>query len=71
MKAQKKIMLLKIQDDLEKKGINGENVLELTNNLNNIQKQKLLDLYREQISNYETSLKNHKKNILAIRKKLA
>lgn len=65
-----KVMLLKIQDDLELKGINGENAYELTKNLNDVQRQKLLALYEEQIKNYEISLENHKKNILAIRKKL-
>lgn len=65
-----KVMLLKIQDDLEIKGINGKNAYELTKNLSEVQKQKLLNLYEEQIKSYETSLKNHKRNILAIRKKL-
>lgn len=65
-----KVMLLKIQDDLEIKGINGKNAYELTKNLSEVQKQKLLNLYEEQIKNYETSLKNHKAKILLIRKKL-
>ena len=63
-------MLLKIQDDLEIKGINGKNAYELTKNLSEVQKQKLLNLYEEQIKSYETSLKNHKAKILSIRKKL-
>lgn len=65
-----RVMLLKIQDDLEIKGINGENAYELTKNLNDAQRQKLLNLYEEQIKNYEISLENHKRSILAIRKKL-
>ena len=65
-----KNMLLKIQDELEKKGINRDNAYELTKNLTEIQKQKLLKLYEEQIKNYENSLENHRKNILAIRRKL-
>lgn len=65
-----KNMLLKIQDELEKKGINKDNAYELTKNLTEIQKQKLLKLYEEQIKNYENSLENHRKNILAIRRKL-
>lgn len=65
-----KNMLLKIQDELEKKGINKDNAYELTKNLTQIQKEKLLKLYEEQIKNYENSLENHRKNILAIRRKL-
>lgn len=65
-----KVMLLKIQDDFEIKGINGENAYELTKNLSDVQKQKLLNLYEDQIKNYENSLENHRKNILAIRRKL-
>lgn len=65
-----RVMLLKIQDDLEIKGITGINAYELTKNLNDVQRQKLLNLYEEQIKNYEISLENYKRNILAIRKKL-
>ena len=65
-----KNMLLKIQDELERKGINKENAYELTKNLTEVQKEKLLKLYEEQIKNYEKSLENHKKNILTIRRKL-
>ena len=65
-----KNMLLKIQDEPEKKGINKDNAYELTKNLTQIQKEKLLKLYEEQIKNYENSLENHRKNILAIRRKL-
>lgn len=66
-----KAMLLKIQDDLEKKGINAENAYNLTKNLTDNQREKLINLYEEQIRNYETSLNNHKDRILAIRKQLA
>jgi len=65
-----RVMLLKIQDDLEIKGITGENAYDLTKNLNDVQRQKLLNLYEEQIKNYEISLENYKRNILAIRKKI-
>ena len=65
-----KNMLLKIQDELERKGINKDNAYELTKNLTEVQKEKLLKLYEEQIKNYENSLENHRKNILAIRRKL-
>lgn len=65
-----KNMLLKIQDDLETKGINEKNAYELTKDLSDIQKQKLLHLYEEQIKKYEISIENHKNRILAMRKKL-
>ena len=63
-----KAMLLKLQDDLEKDGINAENAYKLTKNLSETQKNKLLNLYKEQIKMYETSIKNYKNKILAIRK---
>lgn len=66
-----KAILLRIQDEIEERGIKKENVLELTKRLTEEQKQKLLILYKEQINKYETSIENHKRNILAIRKKLA
>lgn len=44
-----KAMLLKIQDDFEKMGINKENAFKLTKDLSDIQKQKLEDLYKKQI----------------------
>ncbi len=63
-----KAMLLKLQDDLEKNGINAENAYNLTKDLSETQKRKLLDLYKEQIKMYEASIKNHKNKILAIKK---
>lgn len=63
-----KAMLLKIQDDLEKNGINAENAYNLTKNLSDIQKSKLLSLYKEQIAFYKTSIEKYKNKILAIRK---
>ena len=63
-----KAMLLKIQDDLEKNGINAENAYNLTKNLSDIQKSKLLSLYEEQIASYKTSIEKQKNKILAIRK---
>ena len=66
-----KTMLLKIQDDFEKMGINKENAYKLTKNLTDIQKAKLENLYIEQIKNFETSIKNHKNKIITMRKKLA
>ena len=65
-----KEMLLKIQDDLEKNGINAENAYNLTKNLTETQKIKLLNLYKEQIEMYESSIKSYKNRILVIRKKI-
>jgi len=64
-------MLLKIQDDFEKMGINMENAYKLTKDLTDSQKVKLENLYIEQIKNYETSINNYKNKINGIRKKLA
>ena len=63
--------LLKIQDELEKKGINEANAYELTKDLSDIQKGKLENLYKEQISNFENSIEISKNKIMNIRKKLA
>lgn len=65
-----KAKLLKIQDDLERKGINKENVLQLTKDLSELQKQKLEILYKEQIDNYKLSINNSKNKILKIRQQL-
>lgn len=62
--------LLKIQDELEKKGINEANAYELTKDLSDIQKGKLENLYKEQISNFENSIEVSKNKIMNIRKKL-
>lgn len=64
------VKLLKIQDELEKRGINKKNAFELTKDLSEEQKQKLETLYREQIKEFEVSLENYKKKIISIRKKI-
>lgn len=66
-----KVMLLKIQDDFEKMGINKENAYKLTKDLTDSQKVKLENLYIEQIKNYETSINNYKNKIIDMRKKIA
>lgn len=66
-----KAMLLKIQDDFEKMGINKENAYKLTKDLTDEQKTKLEGLYREQIKAYQTSINNYKNKIIGMRKKLA
>jgi len=69
-KDNEKCMLLKIQEELEKIGINKENILYLTKNLTKEQKQRLEDLYKEQIKKYEIRFENYKNKIISIRKKL-
>lgn len=64
------VKLLKIQDKLERRGINTENALELTKDLSEEQKQKLEKLYQDQINKLELSLENYKNKIISIRKKL-
>lgn len=61
--------LLKIQDELEKRGINHENAYELTKDLSDSQKIKLENLYKEQIKNFENSIESSKNKIINIRKK--
>lgn len=65
-----KAKLIKIQDELEKRGINAENAYELTKDLSEEQKQKLEMLYKDQIKEFELSLENYKNKIISIRKKL-
>lgn len=62
--------LLKIQEEIEKREINKENILELTKNLSLAQKQKLENLYRSQIKEYKLSIQKHKNKIISIRKNL-
>lgn len=66
-----KEMLLKIQDEIEKKGINKTVVLELTKQLTLDQKNRLKELYKQQIKDYEESTENYRKQIIEIKKKLA
>lgn len=62
-----KEMLLKIQDQIERKGITPNKVLELTKNLNENEKQRLKQLYREQIDDLNSSTENYKEKILKIK----
>ena len=63
-------MLLKLQDSLEEMGINEENAYELTKNLSDEQRNKLLKLYEKQIKTYETKIESHKNRILELRKNI-
>ena len=62
-----KEMLLKIQDEIEKKGITPENVIELTKNLSDSQKKRIKQLYKEQIEDLNYSTEIYKKKILKIK----
>lgn len=62
--------LLKIQEELERIGINKKNVQELTKNLSKEQKQRLEKLYKEQIKKLEEDIINKKNKIIGIRKKI-
>lgn len=62
-----KEMLLRIQDEIEEKGVTLENVFELTKNLTESQKILLKQLYIEQLENLNNSVENYKKKILKIR----
>lgn len=64
------VKLLKIQDELEKRGINAENAYKLTKDLSEEQKNKLEALYKKQIKEFEISTENYKNKIISIRKKL-
>ena len=66
-----KAKLLKIQEELEKRGINEKNAFELRKDLSEEQKQKLETLYKEQIKEFELSIENYKNKIINIRRKLA
>ena len=62
-----KKILLKIQDEIEKKGISKENILALTKNLSDNQKNALKQLYSEQIEELNFSIQQYKKKILKIK----
>ena len=59
--------LLKIQDELEKEGITLNHVLEVTKNLTENEKQRLKQLYQEQINDLKISTDNYKKRIIKIK----
>ena len=62
-----KEMLLKIQNEIERNGITPENIIELTKNLIENEKQRLKQLYIEQIDALNSSTENYKKKILQIK----
>lgn len=62
--------LLKIQNELERIGINEENVYRLTKDLTAKQKRKLELLYENQIKKLETSIDSYKNKIILMRQKL-
>lgn len=62
--------LLEIQYELEKRGISVENVLELTKNLTEEQKQKLIILYTNQNKKLEANIEKCKNKIISIKEKM-
>lgn len=62
--------LLKIQEDLEKIGINQKNAYNLTKELTEVQKEKLLQLYNVQINTLNTKIERLKSNIIKIKKSI-
>ncbi len=62
--------LLTIQRKLEKGGMTLELANKITKDLTSEEKLKLLELYKTQINDLEESLKNYKRKILEIRKKV-
>lgn len=63
-----KIKLLKIQKELVKIGINKENIVLLTKDLSEDEKQKLEDLYEMQINQLNSNIENYKNKIIKIRR---
>ncbi len=63
-----KKILLKLQDELETKGINQENIVQLTKDLSKEQKNKLEELYKQQIYELKLKINGYKNKIIAIRK---
>lgn len=62
--------LLGIQKQLEKEEITIARVLELTKDLDESEKQRLKQLYVEQIANLNSSTNNYKRKIQKIRAKI-
>lgn len=69
-KDEEKELLLKIQDEIEEKGINKNTVMLLTQELSEEQKQRLKQLYIEQINDIKRSTQNYKQSIIKMKKKL-
>ena len=62
--------LLKVQEKLEKMEINKENIYLLTKDLSKTQKNKLLEMYKEQINSLNININNYKKKIVKIKTSL-
>lgn len=62
--------LLKIQEDLEKIGINQKNAYNLTKELTEVQKEKLLQLYNVQIDSLNAKIERLRNNIIKIKKSI-
>ena len=62
--------LLKIQEDLEKIGINQKNAYNLTKELTEVQKEKLLQLYNVQIDSLNAKIERLRNDIIKIKKSI-
>ena len=58
--------LIKVQEKLEKMEINKENIYLLTKDLSKTQKNKLLEMYKEQINSLNININNYKRKIVKI-----
>ena len=65
-----KKLLLKIRDELERIGINKKNAFLLTKDLTDEQRDKLIELYKEQINSLNISVNNYKEKIIKIKNSL-
>ncbi len=62
--------LLNIQEELEQRGINEENLRSLTKDLSDEEKEQLKNLYIEQRDRLKSEIEIYKKKILAIKAEL-
>lgn len=62
--------ILRVQREIEKQALDKERICELTNKLSKEQKDRLKELYIEQINCIKEELKVYKTKIKAIRKKI-
>lgn len=63
-------MLLNVQKEIDKEGTTVENIVAITKNLTDSQKENLKKLYKIQIEKYKNDTDKLKNDIIEIRKKL-
>ena len=62
--------LKQIQEEISISGNNKDKVIETTKDLSESQRQKLLNLYKEEINNLKQDIEIYKNRIINIRKKI-